>query len=63
VEFIGIDVHKRESQGCILAAEGTEYFESMVEGMGRTERHQALELYLTVLLARRCGSGFSSAWR
>jgi len=23
VEFIGIDVHKRESQGCILAAEGT----------------------------------------
>jgi SRSO17 transposase len=33
-----------------LDAELREYFESMVEGMGRTERRRALELYLTGLL-------------
>ena len=31
-------------------AELREYFESMVEGMGRTECRRALELYLTGLL-------------
>jgi SRSO17 transposase len=33
-----------------LDAEPREYFESMVEGMGRTERRRALELYLIGLL-------------
>jgi transposase len=39
VEFIGIDVHKRESQVCILAAEG-----DVVEKRIRTERGRFSEL-------------------
>ncbi len=33
-----------------LDRELSEYMESMVEGMGRSERRRALELYLTGLL-------------
>jgi hypothetical protein len=39
VEFIGIDVHKEESQECILAAEG-----EVVEKRIRTERGRFAEL-------------------
>ncbi len=39
MEFIGIDVHKRESQVCILAAEG-----GVVEKRIRTERMRFAEL-------------------
>ncbi len=39
MDFIGIDVHKRESQVCILAAEG-----ELVEKRIRTERERFAEL-------------------
>lgn len=39
MEFIGIDVHKRESQVCILAAEG-----EVIEKRIRTERERFAEL-------------------
>ncbi len=47
MDFIGIDVHKRESHVCILAAEG-----GVIEKRIRTERERFSELLEVISSAR-----------